>query len=188
MITDMGRDLQNIDDDILYAKRVIKEKLCKDSDIIKYLHNEELERVGAEPDEYFGKNILPFIRVPGTLDKVKNFICFSVDDIEDVAWNEAMKTQYIQVQIFCHADDIDTGLGISRHDLLSYFVRDILNWSNIIGLQFKLVYNRESVTDTNFSCRLLKFEVTKPNSMRGVMQPIPRKNDKVNNHGIIVRD
>ena len=29
MITEMGRDLQNIDDDILYAKRQIKEKLCK---------------------------------------------------------------------------------------------------------------------------------------------------------------
>ena len=99
-----------------------------------------------------------------------------------------MKTQYIQFQIFCHADDIDTGLGISRHDLLGYLIRDIFNWSNIIGLQFKLVYNRESVTDTNFSCRLLKFEATKPNSMRGVMQPKPRKNDKVNSHGIIVRD
>lgn len=99
-----------------------------------------------------------------------------------------MKTQYIQVQIFCHADDIDTGLGISRHDLLGYLIRDVFNWTNIIGLQFKLVYNRESVTDTNFSCRLLKFEAVKPNSLnRGIMQPKPRKNDKVHN-GLIVRD
>ena len=51
MITEMGRDLQKIDDDILFAKRVIKEKLCKDLDIIKYLHNEELERVGADPED-----------------------------------------------------------------------------------------------------------------------------------------
>ena len=188
MITAMGRDLQNIDDDILYAKRVIKEKLCKDSDVIKYLHNDELERVNADPDDYCGVNILPFIRIPGTLDKVKNFICFSVDDIEDLQSNEVMKTQYIQFQIFCHADDIDTGLGISRHDLLGYLIRDIFNWSNIIGLQFKLVYNRESVTDTNFSCRILKFEAIKPNSLnRGIMQPKPRKNDRVNN-GLIVRD
>lgn len=189
MITEMGRDLQNIDDDILYAKRMIKEKLCKDADVIKYIHNEELEKVNAEPDDYFGVNILPFIRLPGTQDKVKNFICFSVDDIEDIQWNEVMKTQYIQFQIFCHADDIDTGLGISRHDLLSYFVRDIFNWSNIIGLQFKLVYNRESVTDTNYSCRLLKFEATKPNALaKGQLKPTPRKNDKVDHHGLIVRD
>lgn len=189
MITEMGRDLQNIDDDILFAKRVIKEKLCKDADIIKYLHNDELERVGADPDDYYGVNILPFIRIPGTLDKVKNFICFSVDDIEASQYNDVMKTQYIQFQIFCHADDIDTGLGISRHDLLGYFVRDIFNHTNIIGLQFKLVYNRESVTDTNFSCRLLKFEATKPNSLsKGLRRPTPRKNDEVNNHGLIVRD
>ena len=118
MITEMGRDLQNINDDILFAKRIIKEKLCEDLDIIKYIHNEELERVGAEPDEYYGVNILPFIRIPGTLDKVQNFICFSVDDIEPIQTNDVMKTQYIQFQVFCHADDIDTGLGISRHDLL----------------------------------------------------------------------
>lgn len=188
MITEMGRDLQNIDDDILYAKRVIKEKLCRDMDVIKYLHNEELERVGADPDDYYGVNILPFIRIPGTIDKVKNFICFSVDDIEPVQDNDVMKTQYIQFQVFCHSDDIDTGLGISRHDLLGYFVRDIFNWTNIIGLQFKLVYNRESVTDTNFSCRLLKFEATKPNSLyAGRRRPTPRKNDEVNKHGLIVR-
>ena len=83
MITEMGRDLQNIDDDILYAKRQIKEKLCKDLDIIKYLHNTELERVHADPEDYFNCNIYPFIRIPDTQDKVKNFICFSVDDIED---------------------------------------------------------------------------------------------------------
>lgn len=189
MITEMGRDLQKIDDDVLYAKRVIKEKLCQDADIIKYLNNKELEKVNAEPDEYFGVSILPYIRIPGTLDKVKNYICFSVDDIEDLKYNEVMKTQYIQFQIFCHGDDIETGLGIPRHDLLGYFVRDIFNWTNIIGLQFKLVYNRESVTDTNFSCRLLKFEAIKPNSLgRGVMQPKPRKNDKVDSHGTIVRD
>ena len=83
MITEMGRDLQHIDDDVLYAKRMIKEKLCKDLDVIKYLHNDELERVGAEPDDYYGVNIYPYIRIPGTLDKVKNFICFSIDDMED---------------------------------------------------------------------------------------------------------
>lgn len=189
MITEMGRDLQNIDDDILFAKRVIKEKLCKDVDVIKYLHNDELERVGADPDDYYGVNILPFIRIPGTLDKVKNFICFSVDDIEPTRDNEVMKTQYIQFEIFCHADDIDTGLGISRHDLLGYFVRDIFNFTNIIGLQFKLIYNQESITDTNYSCRLLKFEATKPNSLsNGRRRPTPRINDKVNEHGLIIRD
>lgn len=190
MITEMGRDLQKLDDDVIFVKRVIKEKLCKDMDIIKYLNNGDLEQAGAEPDEYFGVNIFPFIRIPGTQDKAQNFICFSVDDIEDMQYNEAFKLQYIQFQVFCHADCVDTGLGIARHDLLGYFIRDIFNWTNIFGLQYKLVYNRESVTDTNYSCRLLKFEVVKPNALdrRGIMQPRPRVNDVVDNHGLIVRD
>lgn len=170
MITEMGRDLQNLDDDILRVKRTIKERLCEDLDIIKFLHNEELEKKGADAEDYFGTNILPYIRIPGTLDKVQNFICFSVDDIEDVRRNEVMKLQCIKFVIFCHGDDIDTGFGIARHDLLQYIIRDIFNWSNMFGLQFKLTYNQESVTDTHFSCRTLKFEAIKPNSLqKGVM-------------------
>ena len=157
MKTSMNRNLQATDDDILYAKDIIKEKLCNDLDIIKYLHNTELERADADPDDYFGVNILPYTTIPGTQDKVKNFICFSVDDIEDARYNEIMKIQYIQFQVFCHIDDINTGTGYARHDLLGYFIRDIFNWTNIIGLQCKLIYNRESTTDTNYSCRLLKF-------------------------------
>lgn len=174
MITEMGRDLQNLDDDIIMTKRLIKERLCQDLDIIKYLHNEELERVGADPENYLDVNILPYVRIPGTLDKVKNFICFSVDDMEDVRANELMKSQYIQFVIFCHGDDINTGIGIARHDLIGYFIRDIFNYSNMFGMQFKLVYNRESVTDTNFSCRTLKFEAIKPNS--------PQKGYRTNRH------
>ena len=166
MITEMGRDLQKIDDDIIQAKRTVRERLCQDLDIIKYLHNEELERADAEPEDYFNVNILPYIRIPGTLDKVKNFICFSVDDIRDSSINEAMKSQYVQFVIFCHGDDIDTGLGIPRHDLLSYFLNDDFQWSNLLGLQLKLVYNQESVTDTNFSCRTMKFEAVKPNMLQ----------------------
>ena len=118
MITEMGRDLQKIDDDILYAKRLIQERLCQDLDIIKYLHNEELERAGADGSDYLGVNILPYVRIPGTLDKVQNFICFSVDDMEPDKYNELLKSQYIQFVIFCHGDCINTELGISRHDLL----------------------------------------------------------------------
>lgn len=186
MITEMGRDLQNIDDDLIYAKSAIKQKICKDLDIIKYLHNEELERVGAEPEDYFNVNIFPFIRIPGTLDKVKNFVCFAVDDTEVDRYNDVIKSQTIQFVVFCYSDDVDTGIGIARHDLLGFFLRDDFNWSNLCGLQLKLVSNKESVTDTNYSCRTLKFEVTKPNMLqRGVTKPMPRRNDEVNRHGLI---
>ena len=38
--------------------------------------------------------------------------------MEPVNTNEAMKSQYVQFVIFCHGDDINTGIGIARHDLL----------------------------------------------------------------------
>lgn len=165
-----NRDIQNIDDDIIRAKRIIREKLCEDEDIIAALHNVELEKNEAPPDEYFGVNIFSYVRVPGTQDKVQNFICFSVDDIEDLRYNNALKYQHIEFVVFCNAKDITTEYGIDRHDLIGYIIRDIFNWSNMLGMQLKLVYNRESVTDTDFYVRTIKFEAVQPNSLqKGVM-------------------
>ena len=52
-----NRDIQNIDDDIIRAKRLIRDRLCNDEDIVEILHNVELEKNEAPPDEYFGTNI-----------------------------------------------------------------------------------------------------------------------------------
>ena len=165
-----NRDIQNIDDDIIRAKRLIRDRLCNDEDIIEVLHNVELEKNEAPPDEYFGTNIFSFIRVPGIADTVRNYICFSIDDIEDSYTNEVIKMQYVQFVIFCNAEDINTPYGIDRHDLLAYIVRDLFNWSDILGMQLKLISNREGVTDTNYYTRTLKFECRKANSLqRGVM-------------------
>lgn len=165
-----NRDIQNIDDDIIKAKRLIRDRLCNDEDIIEILHNDELEKNEAPPDEYFGNNIFAFIRVPGVADTVQNYICFSIDDMEDVYRNDAMKIQYIQFVVFCHSDDIKTPYGIERHDLLSYIIRDLFNWSDILGTQMKLISNREGITDTNYYTRTLKFECMRPNSLqRGIM-------------------
>lgn len=35
----------------------------------------------------------------------------------------------------------------------------------MFGMQAKLVYNREGVTDTSYSTRTLKFELTRTNSL-----------------------
>ena len=44
----MIRDIQNIDDDIIRAKRIIKEKLINDPDVIEVLDNPKLDP--EEPD------------------------------------------------------------------------------------------------------------------------------------------
>lgn len=158
----MIRDIQKVNDDIIEMKRLIKQTLISDPDILEVLHTDiDID----SPDEFLDSNIYAFIRIPQTQDKVRNFICFTVDDIEDHQFNEVMKTQYIQFNVICHLDDMKTEYGIDRHDLLGYLIRDNFNWTNKFGLQFKLIYNKESTIDSDYYCRTLKFEAIKPNSL-----------------------
>ena len=159
----MIRNIQNVEDDIITMKRLIKQKLIEDSDILEILNNNDLDL--DSPDEFLDNNIYGFIRVPKIQDTVGSYICFTVDDIEENRWNEVMKKQYIQFHAICHLDVMKTQYGIDRHDLLGYLIRDIFNWSNIFGLQFKLIENKERAIDSDYYCRTLVFEATKPNSL-----------------------
>ena len=159
----MNRNIQKVNDDIIEMKRLIKQKLIDDADILEVLHNPNVDI--ESPDEFLDNNIFGFIRIPNTQDTVRNFICFTVDDIEENRFNEVMKIQNIQFSCICHLSDMKTKYGIDRHDLLGYLVRDVFNWTNIFGLQFKLIYNKESVIDGDYYCRTLRFEATKPNAL-----------------------
>ena len=160
----MIRNIQKVDDDIIEMKRQIKQKLIADVDIPEALHNPDIDL--DSPDEFLDNNIFGFIRIPTTQDTVRNFICFTVDDIEDHSYNTHMKIQQVQFTCICHLDDIKTEFGIDRHDLISYLVRDVFNWSNDLGKQFKLVYNKESTIDSDYYCRTLRFERDITNNLK----------------------
>ena len=170
----MIRNIQTVSDDIIEMKRLIKQKLISDPDVLEALNNPDIDI--DSPDEFLDTNIYGFIRIPQTQDTVRNFICFTVDDIEENRFNDVMKTQYIQFNCISHLEDMKTKYGIDRHDLLGYLVRDLFNWSNIFGLQFKLIYNQERAVDSDYYCRTLKFEATKPNSLNKARMDNP--NDK----------
>lgn len=159
----MRRDIQKVSDDIIEIKRKIKQMLIADPDILEVLHNPDIDL--DSPDEFLDNNIYGFIRIPTTQDTVRNFICFTVDDIEDHRFNSHMKVQQIQFACICHLEDMKTEFGIDRHDLLGYLVRDVFNWTNEFGTQFKLVYNKESTIDSDYYCRTLKFERDTTNSL-----------------------
>lgn len=159
----MKRNIQKVSDDIIEMKRLIKQKLIADTDILEALHNPDVDI--DSPDEFLDNNIFGFIRIPKTQDTVRNFICFTVDDIEDHQYNSHFKVQQIQFVCICHLDDIKTEFGIDRHDLLGYLVRSVFNFTNDFGLQFKLVYNKESTIDSDYYCRTLKFERDTTNNL-----------------------
>lgn len=167
----MKRDIQKVNDDIIETKRLIKQKLIADKDILEALHNPDIDI--ESPDEFLDNNIFGFIRIPTTQDTVRNFICFTVDDIEDHQFNSHMKIQQIQFNCICHLDDMKTEYGMDRHDLLGYLVRDTFNWTNDFGLQFKLVYNKESTIDSDYYCRTLKFESQQLNSLNKATRSNP---------------
>jgi len=167
----MMRDIQNIDDDISGMKRKIKQTLIADTDILEVLHNPAIDI--DSPDEFLDTNIFGFIRIPNTQDTVRNFICVTVDDIEDHKFNEVMKIQHITFTVICHLSDIKTEYGIDRHDLLGYLIRDTFNWTNMFGLQYHLVYNKESTIDGDYYCRTLKFESTKTNALNNARMANP---------------
>lgn len=169
----MTRDIQIVKDDIIEMKRLIKQTLIADTDILEALHtNIDID----SPDEFLDNNIYDFIRIPTTQDSVRNFICFTVDDVEEHRFNEVIKVQYIQFHAICHLDDMKTEYGISRHDLLGYLIRDIFNWTNIFGLQFKLITNKESAVDSDYYCRTLQFRAEKLNMLNKARMDNP--NDK----------
>ena len=170
----MIRDIQEVQDDIITTKRLIKHTLISDADILEALNNPDIDI--DSPDEFLDNNIYGFLRIPQTQDTVRNFICFTVDDVEDHRFNETMKAQYIQFNCICHLDDMKTKYGIDRHDLLGFLVRSLFNWTNIFGLQYKLIYNQEKTIDSDYYCRILKFEAIKPNSLNKARMDNP--NDK----------
>lgn len=159
----MIRDVQNIDDDIIKAKRLIREKLYSDPDIIEVLNNPNLNP--DEPDTYVDTNIFDYIRLPGTITEVKNYICFDVKQDRLSYTNEHMKSQLYIFHVFCHADDIKTPYGMSRHDLLAYLIRDIFNYSNCFGTQLIEKSNEPGIVENYYSSRLIVFKETTPNSL-----------------------
>jgi hypothetical protein len=167
----MMRDIQNIDDDISKMKRQIKQMLIADTDILEALNSSiDID----SPDEFLDEHIFGFIRIPNTQDTVRNFICVTVDDIEEHRFNEVMKIQNVTFTVICHLSDMKTKYGVDRHDLLGYLIRESINWTNLFGLQFKLIYNKESTIDGDYYCRTLKFEAIKPNALNNARMASPR--------------
>lgn len=158
----MMRDFQEIDDDIVREKRIIKEMLYSDPDIIALLDNPDLDP--EVPDEYVGVNIFPEIHLEPVQSRVNNFICFDIDIMNPSDKNTMMIEQVCTFRIFCHEDTISTKYGGERHDLLAYCVRELFHWSNILGIQLKLTYDVAGTTDTRYVCRTLKFKMIAPNA------------------------
>lgn len=177
------------DDDVIRFKQKIKEVLLKCPELLYALNNKELEdelftedgKINAEYDEetgeiiplgewdrYFPYNIRPYVFVPETQTFTDNFLCYTVKFNEVPRYNDTECYVQIIFTILCNSDveqAVDSLTGQSRADLIGAILREKFNWSNIFGLQCKLVSNQEDIKDTRYIARTMILEITKPNSI-----------------------
>lgn len=153
----------NIDNEDIRVKEKIKDILIDNKMIIHVLNNEELEQADAEPDEYYYKNILPYIIIYPTQTNVKNYICFETSFENISRFNQTIKYQTIIFKILCEQKNIiEEDTGLARHDLLASLILDQFNYSNYFGQQIKCVSNKPSISDNSYADRTLIFQSETP--------------------------
>lgn len=159
---------------LLYAlnEKTLESELFDDDGNINWEWNEEKkehEPLG-EWDRYFSDtagdgNILPYLFIPDTQTKVRNYLCYQVSFQDTVRYQPGLKDTLVTFTIFVHGNDrMDKLTGIPRHDLIASIIRERFAWSNIFGMQTYLISNRESTTDNNYLVRTLVFQLTDLNS------------------------
>ena len=155
---------KHYENDNIYYKEIIKNKLINNKKIIYSLNNKDLD-IDC-PADYMGENILPFYMLVGTQTKAQHYICFETSFEEISRYNKVMKIGRVVFYILCDNKDIyDSKSGIARHDLLAALITDEFNWTNMFGTQIQLVSDVPTVIDSNYAGRTLVFEQTTTNSI-----------------------
>lgn len=141
------------------ANNPTEEELKKRQEILDY--NEKIKH----------EQIVPWIKLNGVQKEVLNFIMFDIWDQLD-RYNrggKALKNQLIEVYIVVHEDDMETEYGITRTDLLSYIIRDLLCWTNAMGRQLWCYEDKPLIMDTQYYVRRMRFLTKAPNVVNGHM-------------------
>lgn len=180
------RDLENQkNNDIIYKKKKLEKMFKEDPDLIELLgqkpkrplnkfadKNNPTEEELAERkeiEEYNEKiqheQIVPWLKLNGIQKEVLNFIMFDIDDTDVSYVNNVIKNQYLIVMCLVHEDDMETEYNIPRTDLLDYIVKDLLCWTNALGMQLKCVNDFNDIIDSKYYSRTIKFKIEAPNNL-----------------------
>lgn len=162
----------NLDNDNVKLKQQVKRRLLDDPYIIHVLNNKELEENDAEPDDYFGVNILPYYAITPTQTDVQNFLCF---ETAQERYSGVTKLQQLIFYILCDDKNIiDQDTSLPRHDLLAALVQDIFNYDRFLGGRFELIYDVPQVVDNHYISRTLKFQQKTDNNLVKTIGGKPR--------------
>ena len=187
-IVNIKRDLENKkNNDIIWKKDKLLKMFKEDPDLIEILGQkpkrplnkyarpnnptEEELKLRKEIEEYNEKiqheQIVPWLKLNGIQKEVLNFIMFDIDDSDVSYSNQAIKKQYIIIMCLVHEDDMNTEYGVPRTDLLDYIIKDLLCWTNDLGMQLKCVNDFQDIIDSKYYCRTIKFKIQEINNVQG---------------------
>ena len=155
---------QKIDSDIVRKKRALKELFLSDPAIIEALHNPDLDT--EVPEDYFGENILDYIKIIPTQDEKKNFLCYEFQDKYLSEYNRGIKNQYLTIVCLVNEKDMKTEYDMNRADLLGYLVKDNLSLSNALGFQLVIQEDTAEIIDTAYYARTIVFAIKAPNDLK----------------------
>ena len=187
-IANIKRDLENKkNNDIIWKKNKLMEMFKEDPDLLEILGQkprrplnkyadkdnptEEELRMRQEIMDYNEKieheQIVPWLKLNGIQKEVLNFVMFDIDDSDVSYTNNVIKNQYLIVMCLVHEDDMETEYGIARTDLLDYIVKDLLCWTNVLGMQLKCVNDFQDIIDSKYYARTIKFKCETQNNLAG---------------------
>lgn len=166
------------DDNERYKYRIMK-MLTENQDVLWTLHNKELEEkysyttkdetgnkiVMLNGDTYRDVSIFNFLKIPEIQSKVKNFICFEVNDVEQPRYNKDLIIKNIIFRTVSHDDDYITDWGIARQDLLALIIQSEFDWTNVFGLHLEKIADRGRVAENGYYYREFIYETTTPNNL-----------------------
>lgn len=191
----MKRDIEGIirdledkkNNDIIRKKDKLLKMFKEDPDLIELLGqkpirpnnkfideknpSEEELKLRQEIEEYNEKiqheQIIPWLKLNGLQKEVLNFVMFDIDDNDVSYTNNIIKNQHLIVMCLVHEDDMETEYGIPRTDLLDYIIKDLLCWSNALGMQLKCINDFNDIVDSKYYARTLKFKIEEVNNRGG---------------------
>ena len=187
-IANIVRDLENKkNNDIIWKKAKLMEMFKEDPDLLEILGQkpkrplnkyadkdnptEEELKLRQEILDYNEKieheQIVPWLKLNGIQKEVLNFVMFDIDDTDVSYTNNIIKNQYLIIMCLVHEDDMETEYDIPRTDLLDYIIKDLLCWTNALGMQLKCVNDFQDIIDTKYYCRTIKFKIETTNNLIG---------------------
>ena len=190
-IANIIRDLENKkNNDIIWKKDKLMKMFKEDPDLLEILGQKPkrpLNKLSNPPtDEELKERqeiedyneliqhdqIVPWLKLNGIQKEVLNFIMFDIDDTDVSYTNNIIKNQYLIVMCLVHEDDMDTEYGVARTDLLDYIIKDLLCWTNALGMQLKCVNDFNDIVDSKYYARTLKFKIQELNSANGFREGV----------------